>query len=432
MLPEINLKKVSRVDVDRVGWWLNDNDISSRWFGHYECGDPVHRGYDPDHMLEASEAEWNRVFNDGHRLIRSIYNEHDEHIGECFVVLDSKGSAELSLLIGKKELWHRGYGTATIFYLLDDTLASFNFNRIWVNISEENTPALGLFEKFGFVIESNRKQCRCNNDNGPGASILSLDMNLYRSRQLRGDVKRPIPVVTITGLSGSRSEEIAAAVAKMLGGRMVDSEITDRLLKRLRCSEGGLELLKNSFRSKWGRLLQAFAVPVSWPGFHEAGNHLPASEMYYTNTLIDESVSKKQYIEAFSGIIKQLSVEGNVVLHGSGINQFVPNRVPSISVFVSASPELRAHTSAKANDVEIPDNTTVDEVTEYLEEKDRSEQALYNNLLETDLMDMSQYDLIINLDRISVKTASQAIVNTILLSEKPVHEDATVRSVNRS
>jgi cytidylate kinase len=158
---------------------------------------------------------------------------------------------------------------------------------------------------------------------------------------------------------------------------------------------------------------------------------LPASEIYYTNTLIDESVSKKQYIEAFSGIIKQLSVEGNVVLHGSGINQFVPNRVPSISVFVSASPEQRAHSSAKANGVEIPDNTTVDEKTEYLKEKDQTVQA-HNNMLGVDLMDMSQYDLIINLDRISVKTASQAIVNTILLSEKPIHEDATVRSVNRS
>ena len=64
MLPTVTLQGVSRDDVDRIGWWLQDDEISSRWFGHYACGDPVHRGYDPEHMLEAGQSEWDRVFND--------------------------------------------------------------------------------------------------------------------------------------------------------------------------------------------------------------------------------------------------------------------------------------------------------------------------------------------------------------------------------
>ena len=417
MLPQVTLKNVSRADVDRVGWWLDDDDISSRWFGHYQCGDPVHRGYDPDHMLEASEAEWDRVFEDEHRLIKSIYNEHDEHIGECFVVLDSEGSVELSLLIGRKELWHHGYGTATISYLLDNTLAHFDFNNIWVSIPEENTAALGLFEKFGFAIESDRKMCRDSKNSEYHQSILALDMNLYRSRQLSGNIKSQTPVVTVTGLSGSGSEEVAEAVAKLLGIRVTDSEITERVLKRLRCSEGELEILKQSFRSKWSRFIQALAVPVTWPGSYESGNHWTASEGYYHDAIIDKTVSKKQYIEALRGVIKQISMEGDVVFHGAGISQFVPAKLSSISVFVSASPDIRARAVQKTNNSEVPHETTTAEIKDTLERSDSAEKALCQNMVETDLMDMKQYDLIINLDRISVKTAARAIVSAILLTE---------------
>ena len=62
MLPEITLREVVRGDVDRIAAWLADEEVSSRWFGHYACGDPVHRGYEPDHMLEAPQTEWDRVF----------------------------------------------------------------------------------------------------------------------------------------------------------------------------------------------------------------------------------------------------------------------------------------------------------------------------------------------------------------------------------
>ena len=81
VLPEIELREVTREDVDRIAGWLDDNDVSSNWFGHYACGDPVHRGYDPVHILEAPESEWDRIFrHDPRRLISSIYNERGEHI----------------------------------------------------------------------------------------------------------------------------------------------------------------------------------------------------------------------------------------------------------------------------------------------------------------------------------------------------------------
>jgi RimJ/RimL family protein N-acetyltransferase/cytidylate kinase len=419
MLPQATLKDVSRVDIDRIGWWLGDGEISSRWFGHYACGDPVHRGYDPEHMIEASEAEWNRVFDDEHRLIMSIYDEHDEHIGECLVALDGEGSAELSLLIGKKELWHRGYGTATVFEILDNALAPFDLDRIWVSVPEDNTAALGLFAKFGFVTEAKRELCRGRDGEHHRVSILGLDLNQYRARQ-SGGVERAMPIVSIAGLSGSRSNETAAEVARLLGARLAEGEITDKLLERLGCSEGELEALKHSFTSRWSRLLRAIAVPVAWPASYQTGNYWPMYEASYENAVIEESVGKKQYVDAFNGVIRQLSVEGDVVLHGQGVNRFVPEKTPSISVFVSASPGLRAIAVAAAH------GAPIDEALDYLEAADRGDQTLCKNLLGMDLLDMSQYDLTVNLDRVSVKTGAQIIVGALRLAPQPAaREDAT-------
>ena len=106
MLPHVHLKNTSRDDIDRIGLWLEDSEVSAMWFGHYACGDPVHTGYEPRTMLEASDTEWHKVFNNSHRVIVSIYDEKDEHIGESQILLDGSGGGELSLLIGRKEKWH--------------------------------------------------------------------------------------------------------------------------------------------------------------------------------------------------------------------------------------------------------------------------------------------------------------------------------------
>ena len=414
MLPNVTLKGVSLDDIDRIGWWLQDDEISSRWFGHYACGDPVHRGYDPERMLEASQTEWDRVFNDPFRRILSIYNEDRDHIGECFVSLDGHGGAELSLLIGRKELWHHGYGTATVIELLDRVLDADGPDRVWVSIPEDNTAARGLFEKFGFVPEASKELCKGRDGVPHRAAILALDYNFYRARQssVRSRNERA-PVVTVTGLPGSGSDEVAERIAALLGGRVVDDEIADRLQKRLRCSQGELGALKHSVVSRWSRLLRAIVVPVAWPASYEAGHYWPGSDLLHEGVIVEETVTRKQYLEALSGVISQLAVEGNVVFHGHGSHLFVPDRISSLNVFVSASPELRARTIAVAHGL------SVEEADDFLNEADRDEKELCKNLLGGDLLDMGGYDLTLNLDRLSVDAAAQVVVGALTLAPAP-------------
>jgi len=69
---------------------------------------------------------------DPHRFIFSIYTDGNEHIGECQVLLDDSGGAELSMLIGRKDLWHRGYGTSATLALLDQVFNYYALERAWV------------------------------------------------------------------------------------------------------------------------------------------------------------------------------------------------------------------------------------------------------------------------------------------------------------
>ena len=109
----VSLRPTTREDVSRIRQWLEDEEVSERWFGRYSYGDPAHQGYHPSEMEGASEEEWKRVFDNPEHRILSIYTSEDEHIGEVHIAIEeSLGDGQLSILVGRKDMWHLGYGTA--------------------------------------------------------------------------------------------------------------------------------------------------------------------------------------------------------------------------------------------------------------------------------------------------------------------------------
>ncbi len=409
MLPEVTLRDVSRDDVDRIAWWLEDDEISSKWFGHYGCGDPVHRGYDPQHMLEASELEWERVFGDGHRLISSIYSDRGEHIGECEVILNGEGGAELSLLIGRKDVWGHGYGMATVLTLLDKAFGTLGVDRAWVNVPEDNTPAMGLFEKLGFVRKATREILRRPDGSPFIVSILTIDAAAYLSRQPRTDrQEQSVPVVTITGLPGSGSVALGEDVARMLRCRFVDSEITDLLCQRLACTPAELEAFEGSYRSFWTRLLSAIIVPMEWSATYDAGYHgfIP-EQMVDFGAALEEQITKKQYVERLSRVVRRFAAEGNVVLHSHGSHLFLPPSVGALNVFVSSSIESRQRRIAAEQGLSL------EEALRWLKRSDRDTLSIFRHLFDSDLIDMALFDLTVNVGRLPAKAVAEIVLGAL-------------------
>ncbi len=156
----IALRYVTREDVARLKSWLEDDEVAESWFGRYSYGDPAHLGYNPAEVMEAGEDEWASTFEDPSHTILSIYSD-DEHIGEFHVAIEEAwGDGQISILIGRKDLWHKGYGTATMRAGLDLCFGKLGLYRVWVDVPEYNTWARRMFDRLGFKHEGTLRKSR--------------------------------------------------------------------------------------------------------------------------------------------------------------------------------------------------------------------------------------------------------------------------------
>ncbi len=407
MLPEVQLKQVSRDDVDRVAWWLEDDEVSSRWFGHHGCGDPVHRGYDPLHMIEAPESEWDRVFGDPRRLVFSVYSEKD-HIGECQLVPEANGGAELLLLIGRKDLWHHGYGTAAVMAVMERVFGELQLDRVWVRVPEENSPALGLFEKLGFAREDTSAVCRRPDGGALTKATLAMDTATFVSRWGSSNQHQSGPVVTVNGLAGSGAEDLGRRIARMSGRRFVDAEISERVCQRLSSGSAEIAGFESGYRSLWTRLLNALVVPMEWSVTYDAGYQWFTSETLTEEGLgLSDRITKKRYVEALASAVRRFAAEGKVVLHGHGSQLFAPRHLDSFNVFVYAPPALRAQRISSEY------GWSTHEAERWLKKADSDALSIFSSLLGADMQDEGLYDLVVNLDRVPEDAAAHTVVKAV-------------------
>jgi RimJ/RimL family protein N-acetyltransferase/cytidylate kinase len=410
MLPRVNLTDVSREDVDRVASWLADDDVSSQWFGEYACGNPVHRAYVPQMMLEASQEQWARVFDNPKRAVLSAYTEVGEHVGEGEIILDGKEGAELSVLIGRKDLWRHGYGTAVVQSLIAKAFDGMNLQKVWAMVPDENAAARGLFRKLGFVVEGSREHC--GHDEGPdwSSSIMSMTFIEFAARRADEPRRKWAPIAIVSGLPGSGSKEIARDIARMLGSRFVDEEITTELCSRLRCSQGELESLEDSFRSTWGRWLRRLAAPMHWSAGTELGFDVYAavSRLDYYEPV--ELISKDNYLRELRSVVRRIAAKGNAVIHGRGAHLLVSEAARSVSVFVAASKEWRLANLARG------ESLTGDEACKALKRADRDTLAACRYLFDVDFENSGLYDLSINPERVPTTMAAQTVAGALGIS----------------
>lgn len=57
---------------------------------------------------------------------------------------------EMGVVIGDRQYWKRGVATRAVTAAENYIFKNMDFNRIYVETGEQNTPAIGLFNKLGF------------------------------------------------------------------------------------------------------------------------------------------------------------------------------------------------------------------------------------------------------------------------------------------
>ena len=186
MLPEVRLVKVTRDDIKRIAEWLKDEEVNASWYGANEQGEPLHIGYSPGRMLDATDGEWDEVFDNVERRIFSVVTADGQHIGEGQIVIETPlREAQLFILIGRKDLWYRGFGTAGLVHLLDLAFYTHNLHRAWVDVPEYNLPAIHMCERIGFILEGRLRGTHAKGSEWYDSLAMGLLSQEYARRRAR-------------------------------------------------------------------------------------------------------------------------------------------------------------------------------------------------------------------------------------------------------
>ena len=186
MFPEIKLTTGTREDVKRIIEWLDDAEVNSMWYGLGDDGKPLHIGYSPHELLEASDEQIQQVFEDDVRRIYSVYTDDGAHIGEGQLVVESPlMEAQLFLLVGRKDLWHHHYGTMAMIKLLDEAYEDHGLHRVWVDVPEYNEHALQMCQHLGFVLEGRLRKTHRKDGQWYDSSAMGLLSEEYMRRRSR-------------------------------------------------------------------------------------------------------------------------------------------------------------------------------------------------------------------------------------------------------
>lgn len=414
MLPIVQLRHVTRDDVQRISGWLSDHDVASSWFGHYACGDPVHRGYEPGLMMGASSENWVRVFDhDRRRQIFSIYAGDEGHIGESQAVFDDDGDVEISLLIGRKDLWHRGFGAAAAIQLLDRLFYDYPVSQAWVSIPQDNVAALRLFSRLGFSYLCEKSLCQTPDGGELRTTIMALAASEYLDRKMepQSAERTPQPIVTVTGLPGSGSEHVAAEVARLLRADRLDAGITDALCRQIGRTRGEIESLEASFTSFWASALRSALAPWERYGAIEA-----SPEMFGSFPIVESSVelpdylTKEEYLDGLRSVFKSATADDALVIHGRGALTLAPRDRPTFHVYIGMDLNGRA---AKA---QLEEKVSEHAAQQALKKMDKQFASLYKRLYGIDPMDRGRYDLTINMDRLTVESAARIVSSAVARS----------------
>jgi len=104
------------------------------------------RQYISDHTAEL-------LYSSATKQQFAIETLNGKHIGNCayYDMDETRGEAELGIMIGNRDYWDKGYGNDAVDALIKHIFTQTNLNRIHLKTLDWNTRAQNCFRKCGFT-----------------------------------------------------------------------------------------------------------------------------------------------------------------------------------------------------------------------------------------------------------------------------------------
>ncbi len=140
----IYLRHWGKKDLKHIRKWANDPEIRAL------------TGEVTPMSQTSAEEFFEKVQKDSNRLwFVVVLKENDRVIGEAGLLrmFHDWHTTDISIIIGEKDAWGKGYGTEAILLLLDYAFRCLNFHRVAIGVVGFNERAIRFWEKIGFKKE---------------------------------------------------------------------------------------------------------------------------------------------------------------------------------------------------------------------------------------------------------------------------------------
>lgn len=172
----VTLRPFQPEDLPTLRIWHDDADVMQYWGDRF----PILAA----HAFEADLAPNGRFTQFGKDGYFGICDESGRLIGR----IDYEGfelperAAELSILIGEKDVWSKGYGSEAIILLLEWLFNDRGAHRVWLEVFPANTRAQRAYEKVGFIREGTLRETWLSDGQWQDEHLYSMLRREYNAR----------------------------------------------------------------------------------------------------------------------------------------------------------------------------------------------------------------------------------------------------------
>lgn len=140
----VYLRPVEKDDLAHIRAWVNNPEVRAL------------TGETRPMSTSGADAFYDKLQHDETRVWFIVVEKASHRpIGECGLLRMTHAwrTTDLSIIIGERDAWGRGYGTQALTLLMDYAFGALNFHRIAIGVVGFNERALRFYEKMGFRRE---------------------------------------------------------------------------------------------------------------------------------------------------------------------------------------------------------------------------------------------------------------------------------------
>jgi diamine N-acetyltransferase len=173
----VDLRPLEKDDLSLLRLWANDPEIRGLTG---EVTPTTQTGL--EECLQKMPGDTSRVW------FGIVVKDDNRLIGECGLLrmFPAWRATDLSLILGDKTTWGKGYGSEAIHLLLDYAFGYLNFHRVSIGVVGSNDRALRFYEKVGFKREGVQRDGYYYNHAYQDFVMMSLLENEFRALHPQG------------------------------------------------------------------------------------------------------------------------------------------------------------------------------------------------------------------------------------------------------